>query len=244
MADLSITAELAVGLEAHGLFLAQGVIISLPFRFETPVRLWAGVQMHGTSIGAYSYVAYGVQLSGVRIGRYCSIGDGFNVLSHHPSDWLTAHPFSYQHIFPSPYRSAAINDVAPMAPTTIGNDVWIGSRVSLKSGVTVGDGALIGAGAVVTKDVPPFAVMAGVPARMIRRRFADALIERIQACPWWEWDVRELALDWQQPSQAQATLEAAVAEGRVQRWAPGWRLLDFGSPAEDGGATPLVFRQG
>jgi acetyltransferase-like isoleucine patch superfamily enzyme len=244
MGQLTITAELSAGLEAHGLFLAEGVVLSLPFRFETPVRLWPFVQMHGSSVGAYSYVAFGVQLSSVNIGRYCSIGDGFNVLSHHPSDWLTAHPFSHQHIFPAPFRSAAIDAVSPVETTRIGNDVWIGSRVSLKGGVTVGDGALIGAGAVVTKDVPPFSVMGGVPARVIRRRFSDALIERIQACPWWDWDLRELALDWRHPEAAQATLEASVAESRVQRWTPGWRLLDFGTPTSEGAPAPLVLLPG
>lgn len=241
---LNVTEELSRGLEEHGLYLAPGVNLSLPFRFETPVRMWPAVHMHQVSLGAYTYVAPVVSLRHMTVGRYCSIGDNLNLLTQHPTDWLTAHPFAYSELFPPPYCGPSIEEVPQTLQTTIGNDVWIGSHVSVKSGVTIGDGALIGANATVTKDVPPFAVVGGVPARVIRLRFTEALIERIRALPWWDWDLRELPLDWRQPERAMAMLEEAVAAGRVQRWAPGWRLLDFGTPSEAGGASPLVFLPG
>lgn len=77
---------------------------------------------------------------------------------------------------------------AGKGPTRIGNDVWIGYRAMVLSGVTVGDGAIIGAGAVVARDVPPYAVVAGNPARVVRLRFAAATIERLLAVRWWDWE--------------------------------------------------------
>jgi len=239
---LQINPELSAALEEYGLFLAPGAALALPFRFEPPVRLFVNVHASGVSMGAYSYVAPLVQLHQFRMGRYCSVGDNLNVLTQHPSDWLTTHPVSHQPFFPPPFSHVSTHEYPQLERTVIGNDVWIGSRVSMKSGLTIGDGAIIGAGSVVTKDVPPFAVMGGVPARMIRRRFSDALIERIQACPWWDWDLRHLTLDWRKPEEAQTLLEAAVAEGRVLRWSPGWRVLEHGTPAEEGQARPLVVR--
>ncbi|MDX8389877.1 MAG: CatB-related O-acetyltransferase [Mariprofundaceae bacterium] len=74
----------------------------------------------------------------------------------------------------------------------IGHDVWVGANSCIMGGVTIGTGAIIGASAVVTKDVPPYSVAAGVPAREIRKRFADATIEKLLASSWWEWPLEEI----------------------------------------------------
>ena len=76
--------------------------------------------------------------------------------------------------------------------TIIGNDVWIGYEAVILSGARIGDGAIIGARAVVTKDVPPYTIVGGVPARLIRRRFDDAVIKKLEALRWWDWDFEKI----------------------------------------------------
>ena len=157
-------------------------------------------------------------------------------LTQHPCDWLTTNTFAYTHMFlPPPFQNPRIQEFSWSVPTLIGNDVWIGSGVKIKCGLKIGDGAIIGAGAVVTKDVAPFTIVAGVPARVMRKRFSSKLIKRIQACPWWAWDLTSLPLDWKQPERAQGHLEDAVAQDRVKPWNPGWRELIW---EEQAGVSP------
>ena len=117
----------------------------------------------------------------VAVGSFCSIGKEvlFLVRANHPLH--TASTF--------PLRSFAKDnlELTSKGPILIGNDVWIGQRAILMSGVTVGDGAVIGAGAVVTRDVPPYAIVGGNPARIIRYRFDGSTIEGLLSIRWWEW---------------------------------------------------------
>lgn len=127
-----------------------------------------------------------------RMGAYCSVARGAKVLlgGEHRTDWVTTFPFnvlwdSAQHITGHPSTKGDV---------VIGNDVWIGTEALITSGVTIGDGAVVGARAVVTKDVPPYAIVAGNPARVIRFRFPEQVINRLVAMKWWEWDEQRIAL--------------------------------------------------
>ncbi|WP_214473862.1 CatB-related O-acetyltransferase [Mesorhizobium sp. dw_380] len=120
----------------------------------------------------------------VRIGSFCSVGPDvlFVCAAEHRIDTATTFP-----IHRISRKLLEIAEPHGKGPITVGNDVWLGARCVILSGVTIGDGAAIGAGSIVTKDIPPYAVAVGNPARVIRYRFAPEVIERLQALEWWNW---------------------------------------------------------
>ena len=136
----------------------------------------------------YHYPVNGDRL---KIGKFCSIACGAKFLftsANHALGSLSTYPFP---IFFEEWDLDA-KDIRQAwdkrGDIVIGNDVWIGFEAVILSGVTVGDGAIIGTRAVVTKDVPPYTIVGGAPARPIRRRFEDAVIEKLEALRWWDWD--------------------------------------------------------
>lgn len=137
-------------------------------------------------MGSYSYINQNTILKNAEVGKFCCIswnvclygGSSHNYLS--PSMYTTYH---WKKVFGSTVDTRS----SEKSKTIIGNDVWIGNSAIVINGIKVGDGAIIGAGAVVTKDIPPYCVVAGIPAKVIRKRFDDQTIERLLKIKWWNW---------------------------------------------------------
>lgn len=127
----------------------------------------------------------------IQIGRYCSFAGEVAILGggEHRVDWVTTYPLRV--LFDDPLANKD-GHPASKGPTIIGNDVWVGYRVTILSGVKIGDGAVIAAGAVVTKDVPPYAIVGGNPAKLIKYRFSPEIIEALLQIQWWNWPVHQI----------------------------------------------------
>jgi virginiamycin A acetyltransferase len=119
----------------------------------------------------------------VSIGKFCSLAPEITI-------WESLHDMkriSSFHMFTTVFGEPKERDVVSKGPICIGNDVWIGTRVIVVSGVTIGDGAVVGAGSVVTADIPPYAVVAGSPARLLSFRFPESIRTRLLELRWWDW---------------------------------------------------------
>lgn len=155
-------------------------------------------------IGKYTFLNGEAYLEHVNIGSYCSIGRDLRIISgnHDMSDFSTFPFWAFNKKTPfSIYHSIGSREeelVTESKYTYIGNDVWIGSYVMILGGVHVGNGAVIGAGSIVTKDVPPYAIVAGCPARIIRYRFDEEKRKRLLASNWWDYDAKTLVTKWEE----------------------------------------------
>jgi acetyltransferase-like isoleucine patch superfamily enzyme len=125
------------------------------------------------------------------IGKYCSIARNVRIVAGgiHPVDWVSTYPFRAKFDLPGKFEDGI---PASKGNIVIGNDVWLGAKVTILSGVTIGDGAVIGAGSLVNKDVPPYAIVGGLPAKLIRYRFSDEVIKSLLDIKWWDWDKQKV----------------------------------------------------
>lgn len=175
--------------------------------FQCKVGAWTDIGPNSvlmeSTLDDYSYLAGDAQIVYSTIGKFCSIASHVRINpGNHPMDRVTQHHSTYRRV---EYGFDSEDDHAFFQwrrdhHCTVGHDVWIGHGAVIMPGVTIGTGAVIGSSAVVTKDVEPYAIVVGVPARPVRKRFDDATIAALLRIAWWDWD--------------RATLEARFAELR------------------------------
>ena len=152
-------------------------------------------RLRDTTLGDYTYVARNSQVYNTKIGKFSCIGPFVNTgMGAHPSsEFVSSHPLFYSTIGQASGLVIVDQNLFDEFPETIiGNDVWIGNNVTVKYGVTIGDGAIIASGAVVTKDVAPYSIMGGVPARLIKYRFTPEEIRFLEEFRWWDKDLEWL----------------------------------------------------
>lgn len=156
-------------------------------------KIYRFAKLDNAKIGDFSYIGPSARVIHATIGKYCSIaGEACVGMGSHPIDYVSSSP-----IFISKRNGTGfswVNDshFDEYKPVEIGNDVWIGSRAMVMGGLRIGDGAVIAAGAIVTKDVPPYAVVGGVPAKIIKYRFDEQTIKKLEKLQWWNLPIEEL----------------------------------------------------
>lgn len=183
---------------------------------DKTAKVYSGSTFYNSKLGRYSYVGYDSEVVNCEIGSFCSIANGFIAGgAKHPLEWLSTSPVFYDVSGGTNYHLGHLL-IEKTARTYIGDDVWIGSRAIILQGVQIGTGAVIGAGAVVTKDVPPYAVVAGCPAKIIKYRFDNDIICRLLKSEWWllpDCQLRKLAKHINKPNAFLYELEKLKSGG-------------------------------
>lgn len=157
-----------------------------------------GTKLSNVDLGYGSYVSFNSELSNAKIGKYCSIGAGLvsvggshpvrEFVSTHPAFFAKETPVGFSYVNVNLFKENKYVDEKMGYCYELGNDVWIGTNVSICQGVKIGDGACVGTGAVVLKDIEPYAIYAGVPARKIGSRFDEDTVNRLLSMKWWDKD--------------------------------------------------------
>jgi len=221
-------------LRTEGLRVTNGIDTRgkhIRVRFEAPSQLNNASMFYyrDLSIGMYSYLRTGTVRYLKSVGRYCSIGPNVTIgEAEHPTNWLSTSPSQYTleqfKFYPPEVNDAKerrvprdkLNHDGAVGDVVIGNDVWIGGGATIRRGVTIGDGAIVAGNAFVTKDVEPYSIVAGMPAKHIRFRFSYKTVARLMALGWWRFNINHLrGVSFNDVEGAIDEIERRVASGQI-----------------------------
>lgn len=181
------------------------------------------------SIGSFSY-SYSALPEPMRVGRYCSISNGLVILdSHHPMDLVTTsiitfrpgNPLVSDFITEDQTKQYNWHKFGGKSYPQIGNDVWIGRDVTLCMGIKIGNGAVVAAGSLVTKDVPPYAVVGGNPARILKYRFPDEISAELNSLEWWNYNPKRISeIGYSNPEAFCEKVRSYISSGDLDIFRP------------------------
>jgi len=182
-------------LEYKNNFLKLGYMSSaINCKFAEYNTIYNYVNLNKTQLGSFTYVSANTKISNAKIGKFCSIGQDCKIgMGKHPTkDFVSTHPIFFSTLKQAQISFVDKNYFDEFEEINIGNDVWIGSNVLIIDGINVGDGVIIAAGSVVSKNIPPYAIVGGIPAKIIRYRFKEDEIEKLLKFKWWDKDLKYL----------------------------------------------------
>ncbi len=181
---------LSLRLRYPGVEILQRAIVDKRCSFGRPSVVHGGAEVICSNIGRFTYISRGASVRHASIGSFCSIAPGAIIGGYvHPTkDWASTSPVFFSPIAQAGESFVSKSQFEEIPSTTVGNDVWVGYRAIILPGRKVGDGAIIGAGATITKDVPDYAIVAGVPGRVMRLRFSSEEITWLKQARWWDRD--------------------------------------------------------
>jgi virginiamycin A acetyltransferase len=166
--------------------------------FGDNIKIFKNTIISSSEISSYTYIGGDSIVTNCRIGKFCSIASEVRIgLGIHPVDGISTYPGFYSNKASGAYKLCNNETIEEHLPINIGNDVWIGTRSMIMDGLVIGDGAVIAAGSVVTKDVSPYCIVGGIPAKLIKKRFNDEQIKLLLEFRWWDKDIEYLRINSQ-----------------------------------------------